>query len=523
MREAVRTCAYILSLILPLLARAAPAQAPSAGTVHAVVRADEPGPRIDRHLFGQFAEHLGRGIYEGIWVGEDSPIANTRGFRNDVLAALRELHVPVVRWPGGCFADEYHWRDGIGPRAQRPVTLNSNWGGVPESNAFGTHEFLDFLGLIGADAYIDGNVGTGSPREMAEWLQYLSSDKPTALTAERARNGHPAPWRVAYFGVGNELWGCGGNMRPQYYVDLFRRFATFLKAPPGERPVIIAAGGHDEDTSWTEALISAAADQAGMISFHYYTIPGNEWRAKGPALGFPEAQWISTFAHTLRMEEFIARNAAVMDRYDPQKRVGFAVDEWGDWYDPERGREPQFLYQQNTLRDALVAALNLDIFMRHADRVRMANIAQMVNVLQAMILTRGAQMILTPTYHVFRLYVPFQDATALPVELSSPPYRVGEIAVPEVAVAAARTTSGKLLISLVHLDPHTPRRLAIDLRGFAPHRVSGQLLTGATTDAHNSFEQPQALAPVSFSGASVSGDTLLVSLPPKSLVVLQVE
>ena len=521
MREFPRACAFFFSLGLPLLTLCARADPPPA--VHAVVHADEPGPRIDRHLFGQFAEHLGRGIYEGIWVGEDSPIPNTRGFRNDVLAALRELHVPVVRWPGGCFADEYHWRDGIGPRAGRAVTLNTNWGGVPEPNTFGTHEFLDFVGLIGAEAYIDGNVGTGSPREMAEWLQYLTSDKPTALTAERARNGHPAPWQVAYFGVGNELWGCGGNMRPDYYVDLFRRFATFLKAPQGARPIIIAAGGHDEDTSWTEALISKAADQAGMISFHYYTISGDQWRAKGPALRFSEVQWISTFAHTLKMEDFIARNCAVMDRYDPQKKVGFAIDEWGDWYDPEPGREPQFLYQQNTLRDALVAALNLNIFMRHADRVRMANIAQMVNVLQAMILTRGREMILTPTYHVFRLYRPFQDATALRVELTAPHYALGAVSVPDVSLSAARTAQGALVLSLVHLDPHKPVRLALDLRGFAARRVSGDLLTASATDAHNTFAQPKAIRPVAFVGASVAGGTLTVTLPPKSLVVLNLE
>src|SRR6185312_945188 len=399
---------------------------------HVEVHAAAPGPKIDRHIFGQFTEHLGHGVYGGIWVGEGSPIPNTRGFRDDVIAALRELHVPVVRWPGGCFADEYHWRDGIGPRAQRPVTLNTNWGGVPESNAVGTQEFLDFAQLIGADAYINGNLGTGSPREMTEWLQYMTSDVPTALTAERARNGHPKPWKIAYFGVGNEPWGCGGHMTPDYYVQLFRRYATYLKTPAGARPVIIAAGGHDEDTSWTEALASNASDAAGMISFHHYTIPGVKWSSKGAATGFKEDEWISTFAHTLRMEGFIQRNSAIMDRYDPAKKIGFAVDEWGTWYDPEPGREAQFLEQQNTLRDALVAALNLEIFMRHADRVRLANIAQMVNVLQAMILTRGPRMILTPTYHVFRMLRPFQDATALPVELTTPQYTLGSVSVPEI-------------------------------------------------------------------------------------------
>ena len=520
MRWILAALGFASCLGLPLIAGSAPS---TADPVRAVVLADQPGAHIDRHLFGQFAEHLGRGIYEGIWVGEGSAIPNTRGFRNDVLAALRALHVPVVRWPGGCFADEYHWRDGVGPRAQRPVTLNTNWGGVPESNAFGTHEFLDFAQLIGAEAYVNGNVGTGSPREMAEWLQYLSSDKPTSISAERAANGHAAPWKIAYFGVGNELWGCGGSMTPGFYVEQFRRFATFLKAPAGARPLIIAAGGHDEDTSWTEALISQAADQAGLISFHYYTIPGEHWRAKGPALGFDEAQWISTFAHTLRMEDFIVRNSAVMDRYDPAGKVGLAIDEWGDWYDPEPGSEAQFLYQQNTLRDALVAALNLNVFMRHAERVRMANIAQMVNVLQAMILTHGPQMILTPTYHVFHLYRPFQDATALPVQISSPLYSLGRVSVPAVSLSSARTVEGAVALSLVHLQPRTSVEVVITLRGFALKHVTGEILTASAMDAHNSFEQPQALRPEPFAGAAIVGDMLRVRMPPKSLVVLKLE
>src|SRR3984957_2455189 len=260
--------------------------AQAAGSTSAVVHADQPGPRIDRHIYGQFAEHLGRGIYEGVWVGEDSTIPNTHGFRNDVLAALRELHVPDVRWPGGCFADEYHWRDGIGPRASRPVTLNTNWGGVPDNNAFGTHEFLEFAGLIGADAYINGNLGTGSSREMAEWLQYMTSDKPTSLVKERARNGHPKPWKIAYFAVGNEAWGCGGNMAPEHYVDLFRQDANFLKAPQGARPIIVASGGNDNDTPRTSALMAKATPDLGAISFHYYTIPGDQWKWKGPAIGF---------------------------------------------------------------------------------------------------------------------------------------------------------------------------------------------------------------------------------------------
>jgi alpha-L-arabinofuranosidase len=505
---------------IPLAAAQMSTQQSAAPSASAVLHADQPGATIDRHLYGQFAEHLGRGIEEGVWVGEQSPIPNQRGFRNDVIAALRELHVPVVRWPGGCFADEYHWRDGIGPRAARPVTLNTNWGGVPETNAFGTHEFLDFVELIGAEAYVNGNLGTGSPREMAEWLQYMTSDKPTALTAERARNGHPKPWKIAYFAVGNEAWGCGGNMTPEYYVDLYRQYANFLKAPKGARPVIIASGGNDNDTSWTTALISKVSSGLNAISFHYYTIPGDRWQAKGPTTGFAEDQWISTLLHTLKMDDYISQNSAVMDQYDPAKKVAFAVDEWGTWYDSEAGREPGLLYQQNTLRDAVAAALNFNVFHHHADRVRLANIAQMVNVLQAMILTKGPQMLLTPTYHVFKMFAPFQDATYLPLDLHTPRYSLGSASVPAISGSAARLGSGAIAVALVNLDPNKAIPVSITLSGATAKHVTGTILTAAAMDARNTFENPDAVHPATFSGASVKGATLALTLPAKSIVVL---
>ena len=506
------------ALALPFTGSSAqPAPGPGAS---AVIHADQLGARIDRHIFGQFAEHLGRGLEEGVWVGEHSAIPNIRGIRKDVIAALRDLHVPVVRWPGGCFADEYHWRDGIGPRAKRPVTLNTNWGGVPESNAFGTHEFLDFAEMIGADAYINGNLGTGSAREMAEWLQYLTSDKPTSLTAERARNGHPKPWKIAYFAVGNEAWGCGGNMTPEHYTDIFRQDANFLKTPQGARPIIVASGGNDNDTSWTSALISKATADLGAISFHYYTIPGDRWQSKGRAIGFGEDQWISTLAHTLRMDHFISQNSAILDKSDPAKKIAFAVDEWGTWYDPEPGRESGFLYQQNTLRDAVVAALNLNVFQHHADRVRLANIAQMVNVLQAMILTDGARMILTPTYHVFKMYEPFQDATSLPTDLTTPQYLQGSVSVPAVSLSAAKTASGSIAVALVNLNPHQAIAVSIAIPGVSLSHVSGTLLTAAAIDAHNTFENPDLVHPVAFQAATITGHSLSLSLPAKSIIVL---
>ena len=515
----------VVALVFTLAAIAIPAatiqaQQLPALTAKAVLHADQPGAKIDRHIYGQFAEHLGHGIYQGVWVGVHSPIPNIRGLRKDVIAALRELSVPVVRWPGGCFADEYHWRDGIGPRASRPVTLNTNWGGVAESNAFGTHEFLDFAQLIGADAYVNGNLGTGSPREMAEWLQYMTADTPTSLTAERARNGHPKPWKIAYFAVGNEAWGCGGQMSADHYVDLFRQYANFLKKPVGAPPLILATGGYDNDTSWAEALSSKGGVNVGAISFHYYTIPGDNWQHKGPAIGFGEDQWISTLSHTLRMDDYITHNSAAMDKADPQKKIALAIDEWGTWYDPEPGREPGFLYQQNTLRDALVAALNLNIFQHHSDRVRMASIAQMINVLQAMILTNGAKMVLTPTYHVFHMFKPFQDSTYLPADLETARYTLGDVSVPAVSMSAARTLSGAIAVSLVNLDPNRPISVSVGIAGAAAQHVDATVLTADAMDARNTFERPNAVHPEAFNGASLDGNTLSLTLPAKSIVVL---
>jgi len=507
------------ALILAAALAAVPANAARAPDVSIAVQANAPGPRIDRHLFGQFAEHLGRGVYGGIWVGEGSPIPNTRGYRNDVLAALKALHVPVVRWPGGCFADDYHWRDGIGPRAQRPMRINTHWGGVMEPNSFGTNEFLDFAEMIGADAYVTGDVGSAPPQDMADWAEYITSGSQGSLAQLRRRNGRDRPWHLPYFGIGNEAWGCGGNMRPEYYADLFRRYATFVRDHAPEGIEVVASGAHDDDYHWTDVMMARAGDLMDALSLHYYSIPTGNWKHKGAATGFGEDQWAATLAAAQRIDEYITRHSAIMDKYDPQKRVALFVDEWGTWYDSEPGSHPGFLYQQNSLRDALVAAVSLDIFQRHADRVRMANIAQMINVLQAMILTRGGKMILTPTYYVFRMYVPFQDATYLPVKIHTPSYRYGSISMPAADAVAARDTAGTIHLALVNLDPHHAVNVSTRIDGLDARAATGEVLTADAMDAHNTFEHPQAIEPAPFKGTS-KGGSLLFRLPPMSVAVV---
>lgn len=488
------------------------------------IAADQPLGRIPRELYGHFAEHLGRCIYEGIWVGPDSPIPNTRGIRNDVLAALRELSIPVLRWPGGCFADDYHWRDGIGPREQRPATLNPTWGGVVESNHFGTHEFMDLVELLGCDAYIAGNVGSGTVREMSDWIEYLTSEADTTLVRERQANGRSAPWRVRYFGVGNENWACGGNMRPEYYADEYRRYQTFVRNLRPDRPIYrIACGANEADYRWTEVLMERARDHFEGLSLHYYTLPTSDWTLKGPATHFSEAQWFATIQRAARMDHIISRHSEIMDRFDPEQRVGLIIDEWGTWYDVEPGTHPRFLYQQNTLRDALIAAQHFHIFHRHARRVHMANIAQTVNVLQAMILTDGPRMLRTPTFHLFALFKVHQGATHLPVTLSSvPEYCCDDQTLPAIDASASRDHQGHTHLSLINFDPHTDHTLTLQLTGGSPlGPVSGQILTAATIDAHNTFDHPDAIVPVPFQSAELHSDhTLALTIPAKSVILL---
>jgi alpha-N-arabinofuranosidase len=522
MRRRGRLLGLVLLGAATFIAGSAAIQAAEATEVSVTIRADQPGAVINPNVYGQFAEHLGAGIYEGVWVGEKSNIPNTNGYRNDVIQALKDLKVPVVRWPGGCFADEYHWRDGIGPREKRPVKVNTHWGGVPETNEFGTHEFMAFAEMIGTKVYISGNVGSGSVQEMADWLEYMTSDTVSTLANERRKNGRDKPWDVHFFGIGNETWGCGGNMTPEWYANLFRQYATYVKAPRGKRPKIVASGGNDEGTEWAQVLTTKVSRDMDAISHHYYTIPGKEWRNKGKSIGFPEAEWISTLSHTMRIDEYITNNVKILDQNDPQGKVAFYVDEWGTWYDPEPGREPGFLWQHNTLRDALVAGLNFNIFHEHAKRVQMTNIAQMVNVLQAMILTEGRKMALTPTYHVFHMYIPFQGATHLPTEIETPEYKLGEYTVPAVSVSAARDVAGRLQLALVNLDPHHEAAVTTKIAGGSAKQAQGRVLTAKAMDARNTVEAPEAIHPVKIS-AQRRDSSLVVRLPAKSVAVLQLQ
>jgi alpha-N-arabinofuranosidase len=489
-----------------------------------VLDAARPGAVINKNIYGHFTEHLGRCIYEGIWVEPNSPIPNVRGIRSDVVAALKALAIPQVRWPGGCFADEYHWRDGIGPRESRPSMINTHWGGVVENNHFGTHEFLDFCEQVGAEPYICLNVGSGTVQEAMEWVEYMTSDANSPMANLRRQNGRDKPWKVPYLAIGNESWGCGGNMTPQFYADNFRRYNTFVKnyIPGAEgRITRIACGPDGGNYDWTETLMKGVGNRMQGLALHNYTLPTGNWRAKGSATQFGEDQYISTLVNALHMDELVTKHSAIMDKYDPQKRIGLVVDEWGVWTDVEPGTNPGFLYQQNSLRDAIVAALHLNIFQNHADRVTMANIAQMINVLQSVILTDQEKMLLTPTYWVFEMYKVHQGATSLPLTLTTPDYAAATKRIPAVSASASRDRNGKIHLSFANCDPSQPLTVACTLNGVAAKGVTGRVLTAPAVNSVNTFASPHVVEPVAFSGAKLDGAALSVTLPAKSVVVLE--
>ena len=485
-----------------------------------IISADLGKEVISRHIYGHFSEHLGRCIYGGYWVGEDSPVPNTRGIRNDIVEALRKTQIPNLRWPGGCFADEYHWMDGIGPRDKRPKMINTHWGGVTEDNSFGTHEFLDLCEQLNAEPYICGNVGSGSIEEMSKWVEYVNFDGVSPMADLRRQNGRDKPWNVKFWGVGNENWGCGGNMTAEYYADQFRRYATYCRNYGENRLLKIAGGANSTDYHWTETLMRNIPHRLMWgISLHYYT---TYWEKKGSATVFGEKEYFETLERCLNIETALDRHINIMDRYDPAKRIALVVDEWGTWWDVEPGTNPGFLYQQNTLRDAMVAALSLNYFNERCDRIRMANIAQTVNVLQALILTDGARMILTPTYHVFEMYKVHHDAISLPLHINCGFYELEGKKLPAVSASASKDTNGTIHISLVNIDPIKNVNITLDLRGASVKQVTGRILTAEELNTHNTFDDPENIKPAMFRGAEISKNMITVDMPAKSIVVLEV-
>jgi alpha-L-arabinofuranosidase len=478
--------------------------------------------KINKHIYGHFAEHLGRCIYGGIYVGEaNTKIPHTAGVRNDIISALKDLKVPNLRWPGGCFADAYQWKDGIGPKASRPKMVNVWWGGSTEDNSFGTHDFLDLCEKIGAEPYLAGNVGSGTVKDLSDWVSYVNHPGGSPMAELRKQNGREKPWNVKIWGVGNEAWGCGGNMTAEYYANIYRQYATFMTGWTNEsRLYRVASGASDGDYAWTETLMkNIPHNMMAGVALHHYSVLS--WGDKGPDVAFTEANYFKTMEEAWKMEEFVTRHSTIMDKYDPDKKIDLIVDEWGGWYNEEKGGG--VLYQQNTMRDAMIAGLTLNIFNNHSDRVRGANLAQIVNVLQSVILTKEEKMVLTPTYHVMKMYNVHQDAALVPIQIEAPNYQFGDKKLAAVSVSASKDASGSLNISLTNIDYAKAQEVTINLRGEDFTKITGKILASAKINDFNSFDNPNKIAVKDFTGAKLEKGVLKLTLPAYSVVVLNLK
>ena len=523
MKNLITTVLFSVSAAMPVAAQ----------DVTATIQVKQGTSIIPREIYGQFAEHLGSCIYGGLWVGPNSNVPNTQGYRNDVLKALQDLKVPVLRWPGGCFADEYHWMDGIGPRSQRPKMQNNNWGGTIEDNSFGTHEFLNLCELLGAEPYISGNVGSGTVEELAKWVEYMTSDGDTPMANLRRKNGRDKSWNVRYLGVGNESWGCGGNMRPEYYADLYRRYSVYCRNYDNHRLYKIASGASDYDYNWTKVLMNNVGDRMNGVSLHYYTVKG--WGgSKGSSTAFDNQEYYWTIGKCLQIEDVINKHCAIMNQTDPKKKIDLLVDEWGTWWDEEPGSIRGHLYQQNTMRDAMVAALSLNVFQRHTDRVKMANIAQIVNVLQSMILTDtigSGHMVLTPTYHVFSMYKDFQNATYLPMNVKTDSisvegghmYKMEDGKIPAVSISSAKKQDGTIVISLANTSLDQKQSVELTLDGAQPKKATGRILTCKNITDYNDFQHPDVVSAVDFKDTKIKKNIVKIEVPAKSIIVVNLK
>jgi len=485
------------------------------------VQNDQDAPTISRHIYGHFSEHLGRCIYGGFYVGENSNIPNNDGVRNDVIEALKDMKIPNLRWPGGCFADTYHWKDGIGPKKDRPTMVNQWWGGVTEDNSFGTNEFLNMCEALGAEPYLSANVGSGTVEELTDWVEYVNHGGVSPMSGLRKKNGREEPWNVAFWGIGNETWGCGGNMTPEYYANIYKQYATFMTDWSNSNQLYrIASGANTSDYHWTEVLMRDIPKHLiEGIALHSYSVI--DWNNKGPATGFTEKQYFATMKSALRMEELVERHSSIMDLYDPQNRIGLIVDEWGGWYNVEEGTNPGFLFQQNTMRDAMIAGATLNIFNNHCRRVKMANLAQTINVLQAVILTEGEKMLLTPTYHVMKMYAVHQDARLLPLSFASAKYSFNGESLPAISASASVDGKGLVHFSIVNIDANNAQTVELNVGNLGIAKLSGTILTSEKLQDHNTFENPTRVQPRPFKDFRLENGNLTAVLPPFSVVVLE--
>ncbi|MBP8303304.1 MAG: alpha-N-arabinofuranosidase [Phycisphaerae bacterium] len=496
---------------------------------------DDLGPVVSPHLYGHFIEHLGGVVYDGIWVGLDSGIPNTGGIRQQFIDDMRAIGAPNLRWPGGCFADGYHWRDGIGPMPRRPRTYNFWQSQMPqglqevESNQFGTHEFMRLCRLIGAEPYLAANMGSGTPREFHDWVLYCNAPaRVLSLADERAANGDPDPFRIKYWGVGNESWGCGGDMKPAEYATLYRRYVT--QFPAYTQPFLVAVGprGHslDGDLSWTtgffEAMQGGHRSNVHGFALHFYSdFRGARFRsgAHGPA------EWYAVLREGLRTESIIEAHWREMAKFDPRHSTRLVIDEWGVWYPSGTEMTPAFILSQNvTLLDALHTAMTLDIFNRHADKIEMANLAQTINCLHSLFMAHGDRYVRTPVYHVFDMYRAHMGARLVPLRSGAQDLTVqvpgGPATIPALS-GSASVRDGRLTVTLVNPSLEAPISARLRLSGARPAEGRARVLTHSDMRAGNTFDEADKVRPA-WAQVKTEGPVVQVDVPTKAVVALEV-
>ncbi len=516
------------------VARQIPSSTPAAAssaTQRVSILADTEIGLIRPEFHGQFAEHLGSCVYGGLWVGKNSRIPNTNGYRKQAVDYLKELGVPVLRWPGGCYADDYHWRDGIGPVEGRPKRVNIWWGGYVEDGSFGTHEFIGLCRLLGSEPYLAGNVGSGTPEELEHWIEYCNQPSGSTLAEERAKNGSPEPFQVKYWGIGNENWGCGGNMRPEVYADHFRRFANYVKEYGGTRPFMIASGPNGNSVTWTRGFMDGLqGGRPNAIGMHYYEGGG----FVDVATSFTVEHMNAQLAQYALVEEAIVQQRGILDGYGRGRRINLMVDEWGVWDKIPEEDEKRYgkLWMQSTMRSAVAAGLGLNVFNRQADKLYMCNIAQIVNVLQSMLLTDGPEgehCVRTTTYYAFSLFKPHRGKTSVRTETPDatplPPFQRGAAVGPSpLSVSASKDKdSGQLVVTLVNPRADADWHIDGTIRGVTAKSATAQILHDPDLNAYNSFDQPDRLVPRSHPVRVEGGGRLIMDLPRLSVATVTIQ
>lgn len=491
------------------------------------VKLDSSVGVINPNIYGHFTEHIGGVIYDGIWVGKDSKIPNVDGIRKDIVDYLRRINPPVIRWPGGCFADTYHWRDGIGPADKRPKRYD-RWTDVGESNQFGTHEFMHFCRLVGAEPLLSANVGTGTAQEFQEWMDYCNAPAgQTTLADMREKNGSREPFNVRYWGIGNEAWGCGGNFTAEDYCTEYRKFVTLL--PAYNLPLfLVGSGPHNNDIQWTKRFFGKLNDCVE----EWGKAPINGWAphyycgASGGAVDFSEDQWYDLIASAEKMEPLVNDQWKALTEFDPKHEVKLVVDEWGTWH--PGGTEinkAHTLEQMSTMRDAVIAAVTLDIFNRNCDKVAMSNIAQLVNNLQSLFLADGPKFVATPNFYVYEMYKVHQGAKEVDLDIKSPEanYQIeGNKRTLTVLSGSASVKDKKLHISIVNANTKNAVEANIDLSGVVVSGGKQTVLTNKDIHAHNTFEKPNEVVSVT-TPLEISGGAFKHVFPAASITMLELD